>query len=148
MLSFSSSHGYTPHRLLLIHVLISYCWPKWNCPIIVFSGRSWHTTSWMKLGIYFINSERFIDGRHESLPQCGKMQSNKSRPSAREGLLKGVLVVTTGGMKGNFSLSRISKLNFCTRSCTCFSMAAFACSEMAAWSISNYSGVNGGDTYT
>ena len=67
----------------------------------------------------------------------GKMCWRRSLPSARLGFENEVRVVTTGGLKGNLSFSRISKLNFYTCSFTCFVTALFAASDMADLSISN-----------
>jgi len=55
-------------------------------------------------------SNRFIDGRH-SFWSPGSRWLSKSLPSARDGLLKRVLVIMRGGWNGNLSLSRMSKLN-------------------------------------
>ena len=58
-------------------------------------------------------SNKFIDGRH-SRYSCGSRHVSKSRPSAREGLQKRVLVIIRGGWNGNLSLSRMSKLKVST----------------------------------
>ena len=67
----------------------------------------------MKPGMFWIISNRFIEGRHSVYPFGSKWRS-KSLPSASDGSLNLVFVMMMGGWNGNLSLNKMSKLKVST----------------------------------
>ena len=87
-------------------------------------------------------SQRFIEGRH-SVWSFGSKCRRRSRPSAREGLLNLVLVMMSGGWKGNLSRNRISKLNVSFVFCSTDS----AVLEISSYFVNTYQQKNESDIF-
>ena len=92
-LSFSSLQWKNAHYGLPVHILVSYCMPRWNCPTTASCPVygffccpfAWvFNVSIMKSGKRMIRSNKFIDGRQSS-SFLGMICISKSLPSAKDG---------------------------------------------------------------